>query len=194
MCWEAGRQPHRRSRSIETLGPGGDAREAYRMQLERIGSMDRNSDTGRSAATTYTGTLFFTAVSTCAIDMQQDSLTRTSVLHGRVARSSVRSELTWAVKLCSKASTPRRVSVSVPPADAPAGGTSQRRPSLPSPLKLATTADRPHLPLQVRHARPRTLCIRAIAGIAYFLRGRWHRFVLLLQKPSGEPCQRLSIA
>lgn len=95
---EAGRQPHRRSRSIETLGPGGDAREAYRMQLERIGSMDRNSDTGRSAATTYTGTLSFTAVSTCAIGMQQDSLTRTSVLHGRVARLSVRLELTWAVK------------------------------------------------------------------------------------------------
>lgn len=46
--WVAGRQPHRRSRSIETLGAAGDVRaQAYRLELERIGSMDRASDTSR---------------------------------------------------------------------------------------------------------------------------------------------------
>ncbi len=41
MCgWGAGRHAHRRSRSIEVGGPG----EAYRQELERIGSMDKGSE------------------------------------------------------------------------------------------------------------------------------------------------------
>lgn len=54
MAGGAGRQPHRRSRSIETLGWGGDAREAYRLELERIGSMDKGSEASRCATSSST--------------------------------------------------------------------------------------------------------------------------------------------
>lgn len=56
MCgWGAGRHAHRRSRSIETVGPG----EAYRQELERIGSMDKASDSRSIAFLEQSFTFFF---------------------------------------------------------------------------------------------------------------------------------------
>ncbi|CAL8468694.1 g8234 [Coccomyxa elongata] len=100
----SGRHAHRRSRSIEVGGPG----EAYRQELERIGSMDKGSES-------------------------------------------------------SKSSTPRRMSVAVPMPEAP-GAVGQRRPSLPSPLKLASAAERVQPPATASLAAPLQVKVKGARG------------------------------
>ncbi|BDA43325.1 hypothetical protein COCOBI_04-3370 [Coccomyxa sp. Obi] len=99
-----GRHAHRRSRSIETVGPG----EAYRQELERIGSMDKGSDS-------------------------------------------------------SKTSTPRHMSLVVPLPEAHGAG-GQRRPSLLSPLKLASTAERAQPPTTASLPAPVQIKVKAAKG------------------------------